>query len=48
MTGEQDLYLGLGSNLGDRKKNLHEALEMLDRVRDYALAELAGEEGCPR
>ena len=32
MTGEQDLYLGLGSNLGDRKKNLHEALEMLDRA----------------
>ena len=30
LTDQVDLYLGLGSNSGDRKASLHRALEMLD------------------
>ncbi len=34
MTDQIDLYLGLGSSSGDRKANLHRALELLDKALD--------------
>lgn len=41
MTGSVEAYLGLGSNLGDRRRNLKEALSMIEEVDGVSVEKIS-------